>query len=473
MSIFIQKIHDIKWFKILGIILLVILMGYFLGTMALDSSNTRLLIASSLIFIFLVLSIRKPTLSLYLLLIYLPFLGFLRRVLIPIAGWNTFDPLVIVGPAVIILLISKWFYWKYVRRERITNDSRLFQLVRWMLMIDIIQIFNPLQGGMFTGFAGVMFYIVPVCYMILSREYIDEKKLKVILASVFVIGLIAALYGYKQYFYGYYSFENMWVEISGYTALKVYDVMRPISFFTSASEYACYLGVATIISWVYVLRSRGSVKVIGFIGLMLLYSALFIESARGVIVTVTVALVIISILNAKKTANKILISLLASIVVTGLFFAISKLNVENDLIYHSVVGLTDPLGEEATTAGHLELMIVGFKKGITNPLGHGLGATTIAAGKFDGAAVSSEVDLSNKFLATGILGGGLYLIIMIRILYIAFKQANISSVHLTILGILIAQAAQWLNGGHYSTVGLIWLLIGYLDKAYSQRGVQQ
>ncbi|WP_373231263.1 hypothetical protein [Cohnella sp.] len=469
----IQKIHDNKWFRIMGIILLVMLMGYYLGTMALDPSKTRLLIASSIIFILLVLSIRKPTLALYLLLLYLPFLGFLRRVLIPVAGWNTLDPLVIVGPAVILILVSKWFYRKYIDREMIANDTRLFQLIRWMLMVDIIQVFNPLQGGLFTGFAGVMFYIVPVCYMILSREYIDEKKIKVIFASIFVVGLIAALYGYKQYFYGYYSFEDMWVELSGYTALKVYSVMRPISFFTSASEYACYLGVATIISWVYVLRSRALVKVIGLLGLFLLYSALFIESARGVIVTVTVALVIISILNAKKAANKIAISILASIVMTGLFLGISKLNVENDLIHHSVVGLTDPLGEEATTIGHLELMIVGFKKGIMNPLGHGLGATTIAAGKFDGAAVSSEVDLSNKFLATGILGGGLYLLIMIRILYIAFKQASISSVHLAILGILIAQAAQWLNGGHYSTVGLIWIMIGYLDKTYLQKGVKQ
>ncbi|TFE22640.1 hypothetical protein [Cohnella luojiensis] len=471
MNILVRKIQDNRLIKTLGIIILVILMGYFLGKAALDPGKARLLIASSFIFILIVFSIRKPALALYLLILYLPFLGLFRRALIPVAGWNTLDPLVIVGPAVVLILVFKWFYDKSIHREIIADDTRLFQLIRWMLLIDCIQIFNPIQGSLFTGIAGIIFYIVPIGYMILGREYIDEKKIKMIFATVFFIGVIVALYGFKQYFYGYYPFEDMWVELSGYTALKVYGVMRPISTFTSASEYAHYLGIAIVIAWAYILRSGIVAKIFGIVGLLLLYSALFTESARGAIVTATLALVIISIVNSKKLSNKILVSLIACGVMTGMFFAMSKLNTENDLIYHSVVGLTDPMGEESTTLGHYNLMIDGFLKGFTNPLGHGLGSTTIAAGKFSGSAVSSEVDLSNKFLATGIVGGILYLIIMIKILFIAFKQANSSIVHLVILGVLFSQAGQWLNGGHYSVVGLIWIMIGYLDKNSTKKEV--
>ncbi|TDG00309.1 hypothetical protein [Paenibacillus piri] len=453
----------VKWFAIACCVLL---LGYALGMMAIRPSNIRLLLAASLLLLLFAFSLRQPIIVLYLLMIYMPFLALFRRMLIPLAGWNSIDPLLLVQPIIVLVLFSRWLYAKYIGRQEITDDTPIFRMIRWMMLVDFLQIFNPLQGSLLTGFAGVIYYFVPVCFVIISREYFDEAWMKRMFATIFVIGIIVALYGYKQFLFGFSSFEEQWIEISGFTALKVYSVTRPIGTFSSGSEYAHYLGIAAIIGWAYVLRHRsGMVKLIGLLALGLLYSALFIESARGVIVTVTAALTVITIMSTKSTKNKVLLALLSAAVLSGLFVGMSKLNTDNDLIYHSVSGLTDPFGEHSTVDGHLSLMRDGFQIGLLNPLGHGLGSTTIAGAKFSGAALSSEVDLSNKLMATGIVGGTLYFLIIIRTLYAAFRQVKFGHIsHLIILGVLIAEGGQWLTGGHYSIMGPLWLMIGYLDK---------
>lgn len=464
MSAILYKIQDNKWIRGIFLVCFLLLFSYQVGKMALSPGNVRLLLSGSFILILFAISRRKPEVALYMLLIFLPFLGLIRRILIPAAGWSSMDPFVVMGPALVLMMTAKWMYEKYIRREAITDDTQLFRLVRWMLLVDVIQIFNPLQGSLFTGIAGAIFYIVPVCFMILGREYFQERWLSRIYATMFIIGILVAIYGFKQFWLGLFPFELAWVELSGYTALQVYDAIRPISTFTNAAEYAHFLGVTAVIGWAYFLRGKARNKILVMIGVGILYAALFVESARGVIVTVTLALTVITMVSAKKAISKVLMSIAAFGILTGLFVVMTKLNTENDLIHHAVIGLTDPFGEQSTLPGHIDLLFIGLIKGITNPVGYGLGSTTIAAGKFAGTVVSSEVDFSNKFLATGIVGGVLYLTIMIKVLFRAMKQVNVGGpIHLIILGILIAEGGSWLTGGHYSVVPLIWLSIGFLD----------
>jgi hypothetical protein len=201
-----------------------------------------------------------------------------------------------------------------------------------------------------------------------------------------------------------------------------------------------------------------------------MYINLFIESARGIIVTVTLGMLVITILNARTLWKRLLTACAAFGVLALLFAGMGKLNTDNDLIYHSVEGLTDPFGENSTAVGHIHLMGRGFLLGFSNPIGHGLGSTTIAGSKFSGQAFGSEVDLSNKFIATGIAGGLLYFLIIVSVLQHAFRKANSGDpIYLVILGVLIAGAAQWLTGGHYSVLPLIWIMIGFLDKNSARR----
>ena len=67
----------------------------------------------------------------------------------------------------------------------------------------------------------------------------------------------------------------------------------------------------------------------------------------------------------------------------------------------------------------------------------------------------------NAFVGLGIAGGILYLAIVGLTVYQAVKSHFAGKpAALPIIGILIVCAFQWLIGGNYALVTLIWLLIG-------------
>lgn len=465
MSTLISSIQTNRWLRAVFTVLVLLAFSFQLGKMAANPGNVRLLLAASLMAILLALSYHRPRIVIFTLMVYLPFMSLFRRMLIPVAGWSSMDPLLLVGPVLAVLFVTVWLYKKYVLKEEIWQDTRLFKLIRWMIVVDMLQIFNPLQGSLLAGIAGVIYWTVPLFFMILGREYLNERGMKLLCNLVLIVGIVVAMYGFKQYLIGFASFEQQWIDLTGYTALQVYSVTRPISTFSSAAEYAHYLGIATVVGWVYVLRGSPLVKILALAAVVILYVNLFIESGRGVIVTVTAALLITTIMNSRGIRGKLIVGLLSLAVLSVLFVGMQKINSDNDLILHSVNGLSDPFGENSTALGHVELMFEGFQKGFANPLGYGLGSTTIAGGKFTGAALSSEVDLTNRFLATGVVGGLLYLFSMIIIFFSSLRMARLGgSTHLILFGILIAEAGQWLTGGHYAIAPLLWLMIGYLDK---------
>jgi hypothetical protein len=303
-------------------------------------------------------------------------------------------------------------------------------------------------------------------FMVLSREYLNELWIKRIFGAVFVIGLIVALYGFKQYWLGYYPFEEQWRQISGYVALVVDGTIRPISTFSSAAEYSYYLVMAIVVGWGYFLKGSSKLKLLALVAVIVIFAALFVESSRTPIVTAIAALFVMTVMTSKKMSSRIILFIVAVTCVVGLMFGMTKMDMSDSLISHSVDGLTDPLGEGSTLPGHIDLMFGSVIEGFKTPFGYGLGSTSIASSKFGGRGVDSEIDISNKFLATGVIGGVLYFIIVVKVLVTGFKQAhNGSMVHLIIIGLLVGLLFKWLSGGHYSVLPVLWIAIGYLDKS--------
>lgn len=466
----IQEYRAVKWTIAL---FSVMIGGYLIGKWSLDPGKIRLLIFTGLMLLAIPMSSKNPRIVMYALLLYLPFLGFFRRVLIPVSGWSSFDPLVIFVPAVILLIGSSWMYRTYIGRQGIPKeeDTWLFKLVRLMIIIDLIQVINPLQGSILAGFGGIMFYVVPLLWMVLSRLYLTEAWLERIYSTVCMIAVASALYGLKQMTYGFARFEEIWIDIAGYAALIVGDGSRAFSFYTNAAEYTVYMVIAIVISWVYLLRGNAAQKILACVILPLLMYCVFMQSSRTPVILTSLALAVITVVNAKKAAGR----MLALVIMVGMlviaFTGISRIESSNELISHQVNGLVNPLDEEHSTAGiHVAMFVNGMIKGITNPIGQGLGATTLAGAKLSNSGDSSEVDLSNMMISNGIIGGVVYGLLLLEALRRAFKLGNKSTVSLIILGILIANLGSWSNGGNYSTCAIIWLSIGYLDKMTLQQG---
>lgn len=466
------KIGDFTFLKIWSYVLSIVVIGGVLGLNTLHPGNFRLLISLILVLVISSLSLLFPQTGLLLLLVYVSFMGLLRRFLIPVSGWSLHDPLVLVAPTVVLFLGILWIYKRYMSGKLVIVDTRLFRLVRWLLLIDLLEIANPYQGNPLVGLGGAIFYIVPLFWMILGREYLYGKWVNLLINLAFLLGILGALYGLKQTFIGFSSFERDWINIAGYAALMVGHHVRAFSFFSSSAEYALFTAIATVISWVFILSGNFAQRMIAIPAIGLLAYALFLESSRGPIILVTFSILTVTILYTKSGWPRWFLIVITPIVLYVAYHAVAHVSTGNALVSHQVQGLSQPFNSKYSTLGlHWTMMIHGLIGGVTHPLGMGLGSTTLASSKFSTAGGSTEIDLSNMFVSDGILGGLVYLAIIIEILRKAFAVAKERTlVNLSVLGILLVSLSQWMIGGDYSTAAVIWMCVGYLDKKGSKDG---
>jgi hypothetical protein len=111
-------------------------------------------------------------------------------------------------------------------------------------------------------------------------------------------------------------------------------------------------------------------------------------------------------------------------------------------------------------------MVNGVQASITNPLGHGTGAVTLAASRYGGSAQGTEADPSNMGVALGLLGLISYLVVAAVGLWTTYRVAahQRSWWALASLGLLLVTFLQWTNGGQYAVAWLPWLVLGWADR---------
>ncbi|PQJ34589.1 hypothetical protein BSZ35_08240 [Salinibacter sp. 10B] len=431
----------------------------------------RLALTLVLALTFVAFALKDIRLATIATLVYLIVMGDLRRMLIPLVGWSGTDPLLLIGPAYAVITVAA----ALVLRKTQFNTT----LAPWILAlmaVMILQIFNPRQGGMMVGVAGALFYIVPLLWYWIGQSFASTGYVHTVLYRVILpLGGVAIIMGLYQVFYGYLPYQEMWFQCCAYTALDSAGIQAPISLFASSIEYSLFSLIAATILWVRFLLKKDYAALLAIIPFLV---ASFLMGSRGPIAQFLVMAAALWAVLADNVRTWILRGLVGVIVggtllVTGLN-VISKqaTTISNDRVQFRMqrqadgfLNIADP--DKSTATIHLMMMIHGFSNGITNPLGNGLGSTTQAAHKFkSGVAGSSEVDMSNLFLSTGVVGGTLYLIIV----FLTIKQSiqywsrSHSVVALCIAGILALTFLNWLEGGRYAVTTIVWFLIGVLDR---------
>lgn len=404
-------------------------------------------------------------------MVFLTFLGDLRRVLLPVADWSGTDPLLLLGPILAILL----FGYAWASRAVKVNTP----LAKWTLLlmaIMMLQVFNPKQGDLIVGVAGIMFLLVPLFWYWIGRTYFTEVLLETLLLRVVVpLSVVALGMGLYQTFYGYLPYQMEWYNIAGYTALGTPESgLAPVSLFASATEYGNYLILAMIILWAYGLRQNRTWLLL----LPIFFVAVFLTGSRGPVVKVLfVAAGLWGVLGPKKTW--LFRGFLAVAVGTiGFIWGLNNITpaapaesdapptaIQSKMMRQSQI-LEGPGQEKSTWRIHGYMMIHGYLDGFTTPLGLGLGSVTKAAAKYDGSGHTSEVDTSNVFRATGLPGGIVYHIMVVLILLSAFRywDRTRTPLALALLGVLGVTFLMWLGGGQYAVCPLVWLCIGALDR---------
>jgi hypothetical protein len=399
-------------------------------------------------------------------LLYLAVLGDYRRYAGFFQGYPGNDPLLLVAPAIAVILIGQ----ALLGSQR-AGPSTLSRLVLALMAFMFIEMFNPSQGDLTIGFAGALFYLAPLLWFWVGRAYGSTQFAGRTVALIIAVGTAAMLLGLYQTYFGLLPFEQQWVEQVGYEALHISDdVVRAIGFFSSSAEYQRYLLVSAVVVFSLWMTRRSRTILL----LPLFLAAIFLSAARGPVIMVMGAIVIVWALSARRAVAWLprlgLAAVLGGVALLGLLVFLQGSSLGGrvaPLVDRQVSGLLDPGNEEKSTAsGHLQMLRDGLLTGVTAPAGLGLGATTGAAQKYGAHNLSAEIDIANVMISMGVLGGILYFAIMVCILAkaVGWWRAGRDPYALALVGVLFGTFGGWLIGGEYSVAALLWFQVGMMDR---------
>ncbi|WP_303982435.1 hypothetical protein [Niallia circulans] len=452
----------------LGILFLALLV---VGRLSISPGNIRVLIFASLFIITLAMLAIVRERIIFFLIVYLAFMGLIRRALIPIASWSSFDPLLILGPSITIILALSLF-WE-LKSQQSLGEEKPDKLMVALFLFGCVQMFNPYSGSPISGFVAAIYIIVPWLWYFIAFYKIKQKDIVRILNIVEVIGTLIALYGIYQTFFGILPFEQMWVDLTGYAALYLAeDTVRAIGTFPSAQEFVYFTMITFMIGFTKLIYKKDPLLHLPVVLVTLL--SIFFASSRTIIFFIAIAIFIVLIVTRKTLIRKITTGIISIIAFYMIWMTLPNLNpawfgVAEPAVSHMVEGLVDPLSEDQTGLGHIERFVDGMKSTFTNPVGHGIASVTKAADKSATTeAMSTEIDISNMIVAMGV-GGIIYMAVVFTTIYKALYLINKKN-HLEYaisLAIFLGGFGTWINGGFYTATIITWLLAGWIHRQYS------
>ncbi|CAN5415458.1 hypothetical protein BH10PLA1_BH10PLA1_03470 [soil metagenome] len=426
----------------------------------------------TLIFIFLLgtLALTSPSAAIVITFVFLAALGDIRRLMLYYVGPVQYDTLLLVGPVVAgILFVLALFQGK------LEAKNMLGRLIQILMIIMVIQIFNPIQGGLLVGIGGAIFYLVPLMWFWVGQRFGTQHLLHVILFRVMVtVAVVAALFGIYQIFVEYPPYQESWITSLAGQSFGSLVRNRPFAFFTSPPEFAWYCSAAStvVLSGLVIKKFKPQM----LFAPVLIFGA-FLQSGRGATIANIVALV--GIWGMRRRAGETSISL-PRVITVGVIFVgayigtlvfLSSASDFDDRIAPIIAHQTEMLDPMHTTAvDHSQLIYVGIVGSFTtDPAGLGLGSTTLASGKMGGAgavAGGTETDVSNIFSALGPAGGIIYVMVLFQVVKMILRNIRNTETTegLALLGFFICVAGQWLSGQCYSIAGMLWFCIGTVHR---------
>jgi hypothetical protein len=433
-----------------------------------EPRDLRLAVVGTAIAVAIGLSAVAPVRLLFGLVVWLTALGFLRRTLDIISPTPHADPLLLVGPiAITILFVAA------VKAGAFRERSHLASAVLALNALTLIGAFNPLQGSLATGLAGLLFVLVPALAFWVGRGLCDDRVVAVLLKLFAVLSIPAALYGLEQTFVGFPSWDSEWIgsHQTDYSAISVNGVARAFSSFSAASEYSYFLAVGLIVWMAFGLTPVLAPVALGAIAM--LATSIFYGGSRGIIVVTLVALTMMAVSRAGMRLKWSLA--LGGILILLLPYLVGHIVGSNPrggystpFVARQVEGLQNPTNPDSSTLqSHIELVRQGVHSARTEPLGRGTGTVTIAGTKFGGVSSGAEADPGNVAVAFGIPGLIVYLVILVEAIRRGYRLASLRRDWLApaALAIVALTVLQWLNGGQYAVAFLPWLLLGWIDRS--------
>lgn len=445
-----------------------LLVGALIGV-AVMRLDVRLLIAVTATFLLAITTVRHRQVAITATLTMLPFLGLLRRLLIPVDGWPAQDPLLLVGPAVAFMLFFLAIWERRIRWRTSALAATVVYFTLWMTIEGL----NP-TGGLLANLAGLLFVVVPLLWFFIGLAFGGELLLERLLLVIVVLSGVIGIYGLFQTFIGFPAWDASWVRYVGssYVALNANGTVRAFGTFPSSAEYATFLAMGLVISVALLLgkRTRRWWPLLGPV-MAVTGAGIVMDATRTIVVLAVLGCGLVWALGARssrrfigRTALILGIGAAAYIrLVSGV--QLPTLGGPESLLAHQVNGLGQPFNpQDSTLALHLQIVLNGLARSLQRPWGYGLGSVNLGAAKFGSPSdigIGTEYDLSNAFVAGGIIGGMLYLVVVVRTWTLALTQGLRGQWSFVALaGVLMVTFGAWLNGGLYFVAPFVWFAVG-------------
>lgn len=437
-------------------------------------------IVGLLIFTFFASTNRE--LAVCLVLVWLTFLGFVRRLLIPFIGYSPVDPLLLVSPATAVILLL--FAWRRgVRPPRSLHTTLCILLFLWV----VASVVNPVAPNLYVNLQAAMFYLTPLLWFFVGRTFSPETHSRMLNTLFWLATPVIAL-GLYHSLVDFLPFEYTWVGVSGQSTAIFFPGfrIRPFSTLVSPQEYGHFLAMSIVVivaKIYYSPSSRYRLLLLGYVGIAGV--ALFLQASRTNLLLTILALAVITVVKLRSFA------FLVATVAAGSLLALVTLRADvapvqetadqaqedpnTDapgktavLAQHQLAGLTNP--EESTAKIHIAFITQAFVDAFKQPLGNGIGRGTLANQKV-GDFANAESDLPNVFAGMGLPAGFAYAALIMLTLFTAFRVQMLQGEwrHLAWLGILVSDLNQWWSGNLYAVSTILWLVMGGVSNQWAMR----
>lgn len=426
----------------------------------------RVLTGVVLLAAFLVVALNSRSLALRGVFIWLTFLGFIRRALIPLIGFPRFDPLLLVAPACAIIL------WLTVRKR--ADRSTLSVMGMVLFGFVLAHLVNP-HVSLYGNLLGSLFWFVPLLWFFVGRT-LDDEELEGIFRMVPWLLIPVLALGFMHSVGRFLPFELTWVGLSGGLGGAIFLAnfqIRSFSTLTSPAEYAFFLVLGLVVLFARLLYDRDAPR-LRYAGMLLsIYPALFLQASRGSVVAMVQMTLFAMVSRVRAAGRLITFGIVGFLLLLGVT-SFEPREIEGPppgastvevIVNHQLQGLLNP--GESSAPVHIQEIVDGLRLAWNEPLGIGPARGTLGQVKAGLAGeITTETDIGNAFVAFG-LPGGLFFLAFIGVAMItAMRRFSRERTALSAMVMLLAAGylGQWWNGGLYATSSFLWISLGWLAR---------
>ena len=155
------------------IVLFGLLVAALFGALLAASVSLHVLLALAVCPLVLAVVWMSPRSTILGLAFWLIALGMVRRLVGSGSSGGLGDPLLLVGPAVLVLLLVV-----ACGRGALRKRSPLANAIGLLSLLVLVEAVNPLQGGLLVGLGGLLFMLVPMLAFWVGRSLLDDVTLR-------------------------------------------------------------------------------------------------------------------------------------------------------------------------------------------------------------------------------------------------------------------------------------------------------